>query len=1149
MFSGVQKNDSGFWTCIVRNEYGEDRASNQLTVLDADYQLEDTVNSELIEPDYLELPSSIQLIKATANELTIKWNAARLKETPLDLRLQITGYQVSYFSATFADKKEAKEKPINWKSILTQNTNITIDNLEPSSGYIFTIRSQTKYGLSVPSNLSEEFYTASSTSNSLIPQSSMPLIKSQFDLEKLLNKVFKLRKQLTYIQIQLLRAKSVNSTTIRLVWQTNPPNVLSTINGYLIYYRIQSYTDQQYNLEQIDSDDLEADQRIDPNSVDSNLHSSFHTHHYHHLKNHHSISSHSSFKLKVLNNSLLNSALIYDLQPFSTYEFFIIAYHSPYLLSMPSNIAVGRTAEALPIRSPSRIYLKVFEATYPALITNQQNTDFEDDKNKDFYPNSMMFSSSNENLDTNTLFKNDQSLLTDDDYSISSKAIKRLAVEISWSHVPEIYWRGIQKAYRLDFQLIQNGQSMNNMYSRQNSGSGSFQIHVASNMPQLLHNPANHLHNNTITLNNLTIGASYLLRISACSSAGCGVNSPPVPLKMTNRFSYSLLDEPKPTSDDQLKFNSVDKNKQANKNELDNTVLNANSNHEINNKKEQQQTVYTKTTNLQFLDQSVQTVLICSAAIFVFFLLSFLLLLGILFICKNRKLNLKNKTMNINSYIAVAKENCDKLNGQSQQMRLLAPPNIKKIQNGNTLWSDSLIQPTSSNTPISSNTSSARSRIGLPPIPSSNMCSINSSQPQLLINVTNGDNFSTNSNFSVNSNNQEENQACNGYAELESIDCQITKNFNGKNKNQFINYHDTLTNQQQQNTINQTNLSESTTQPYATTTLMTFSNAFNAERELIQADAGSSDQSIKLSIGTNHLNSLNSGSQQLQQHFQSNQFKTTNSMLSQQHQTNGTLCTLSDLDSGSEVYGVSRTSLRKLNINGLESCSSIDSLTSNQRIGRVRQLIEKEDETGSYYHQPYDHHSQSHNIQLNNKTNHFHQPLKSEIMRINSISSHSSNNSPIQTRTRFLNNNSFRTTTSFTGSQLIEDGLQLKTKPNLNNLGARQKSESNLIGNNKFSIVCNPIDNFNDNYQNNRKGNQEPDNEYNTFDDQLENRMNKFRKYYQTTKSMNSDQLKSFLNSGQQNDLNSSFKNSRSTNQEKQSLMGIYDLVSEDANN
>ena len=334
-----------------------------------------------------------------------------------------------------------------------------------------------------------------------------------------------------------------------------------------------------------------------------------------------------------------------------------------------------------------------------------------------------------------------------------------------------------------------------------------------------------------------------------------------------------------------------------------------------------------------------------------------------------------------------------------------------------------------------------------------------------------------------------------------------------------------------------------------------FSNAFNAERELIQ-DGGSSDQSIKLSIGTNHLNSsANSGSHALQQHFQSSQFKANGVVLA-----NGTM---SDLDSGSEVYGVSRTSLRKLNnTNGLESCSSIDSLTSNQRIGRARQLIEEED-TG-FYHQPYDNqpfnqsYNQLTNGQLNASLNasmngqqyanqvpvnakisqsNIFQPLKPEFMRIataNSISSHSSNNSPIQTRSRFMsNNNSFRTTTtSFTGSQ--EERANGCSRQS--GLGGRQKSESNLI-NSKFSIVCNPIDEFRSTFK--QSNGQEA--EYNTFDNQLETKINKIKKYYQATKS-NSEQLKSFLNSGQQS--SSSF---RSAGPESQSL--IYDLVSEDANN
>lgn len=1078
-------------------------------------------------------------------------------------------------------------KPITWRSLLTQNTSLTIENLEPNSGYVFAIRCQTKYGLSMPSSLSDELYTASSASS---PAALVPSIsKSQFDVEKLLTKVFKIRKQFSFIQIQLLRAKPVNASTIRLLWQTNPPNALSTINGYLIYYREQPYGSylEHFAFEQPN------EQPTDHSHHSSTAYTHHHAHHgAHHSDRHRNGKQHASFRLAVLNDSFLDSALIHDLQPFTTYEFFIIAYHSPYLLSMPSNMALGRTAEALPIRSPSRIYLKVFEATYPpALHSSQQpqSVDFDENtKDAQLYPSSALFSSSMENLDSNTLFKSKSSAdLIDDELPLNHKQ-KRLAVEISWSHVPEFYWRGAQKGYRLDFQLIQSGQSAaaaagHHLYSRSNSG--SFAVHVASNMPQLLHNPANHLHNNTITLNNLTIGASYLLRISACSSAGCGVASPQVPLKMTPRFSYSLLDEPKLiTGDEQLLKHSLDGNKvdpmASNKNEMEKAIA-PNQETPPNSKKDSP-----LVTNFGYLDQSIQTVLICSAAIFVFFLLSFLLLLGILFICKNRKLNLKNKTMNINSYIAVAKENCDKLTGQSQQMRLLAPPNNhKKLANGGTLWSDSFHTNVSSNTPISSNTSSARSRIGLPPIPSNGL---NASQPHLLIN---GDSFSTNnrSHCFATLNNQDE-QICNGYAELEGVEPSGNvngSNFNGKNKNQFISQHhqDTLTSQQQ--VINQaTLLGESSTQPYATTSLMAaFSTAFNAERELIQ-DGGSSDQSIKLSIGTNHLNSsTNSGSQQLQQHFQSNQFKSNGVARTQ---ANGTL---SDLDSGSEVYGVSRTSLRKLNgQNGLESCSSIDSLTSNQRIGRARQLIEREEDAG-FYHQPYDNQpfNQSYNQQfgqlngqMNGQTNgqlnaslngqsyayqpsvqlnagkmsqsNVFQPLKPEIMRIataNSInSSHSSNNSPIQTRNRFLGtNNSFRTTTtSFTGSQLIEDRLQSNSKPPTVGLGGRQKSESNLIGsNNKFSIVCNPIDEFRSTFKQNGQFGQmnamlEADAEYNTFDNQLESKMNKIKKYYQTTKSMNTEQLKSFLNSGQQP---GSFR-ATTNGPEAQSL--IYDLVSEEAN-
>ena len=244
-------------------------------------------------------------------------------------------------------------------------------------------------------------------------------------------------------------------------------------------------------------------------------------------------------------------------------------------------------------------------------------------------------------------------------------------------------------------------------------------------------------------------------------------------------------------------------------------------------------------------------------------------------------------------------------------------------------------------------------------------------------------------------------------------------------------------------------------------------------------------------------------------------------------------------DSGSEVYGVSRTSLRKLNAN-LESCSSIDSLTSNARIGQARHLVEQDIETSGFYHQPYD---QTGVGQMNNNnklnTNLF-QPLKPEIVRITNSSSQSTNNSPIQARnSRFLNmNNSFRTASSFIGSQNDDESQLTKPKCQFTNLGARQKSESNLIGNTKFSILCNPIDEFNVHYA------KHPENDYNTFDNQLEIKMNKIKKYYQTTKSMNSDQLKTLLSSTQQANCTS-----KNPNQETQSLIGIYDLVSEETNN
>uniref|UniRef100_A0A0N4Z9L2 Roundabout homolog 1-like n=1 Tax=Parastrongyloides trichosuri TaxID=131310 RepID=A0A0N4Z9L2_PARTI len=173
-----------------------------------------------------------------------------------------------------------------------------VKNLKPNCTYVFVVRAENTNGIGPPSEISSVVYTKTSKNNATL------LSTTQLSLELA-------RQRLGSEQlIKLEEVRVLNSTAIQLTWKRRKDEPL--IQGYYIKWRGPPLTPQQTFIN--------------------------------------------------VTSSLVESAVVNGLKPFTTYEFFMIPYHRT-VQGMPSNSMDGTTKESVPTSSPTDVRVRMLNMT------------------------------------------------------------------------------------------------------------------------------------------------------------------------------------------------------------------------------------------------------------------------------------------------------------------------------------------------------------------------------------------------------------------------------------------------------------------------------------------------------------------------------------------------------------------------------------------------------------------------------------------------------------------------------------------------------------------------------------------------------------------------------------------------------------------
>ncbi|XP_076325954.1 cell adhesion molecule Dscam1-like isoform X2 [Tachypleus tridentatus] len=116
------RDDSAIYTCIARNEFGEDSMNAQVTIQEV--------------PD---IPNNIRVEKITSRDLVLSWSP------PYNGNSDITEYNVQW-----------REAHGNWNQITIRGTVTTIENLRPQTLYGFRVREKNALGAGSYSNEIQE---------------------------------------------------------------------------------------------------------------------------------------------------------------------------------------------------------------------------------------------------------------------------------------------------------------------------------------------------------------------------------------------------------------------------------------------------------------------------------------------------------------------------------------------------------------------------------------------------------------------------------------------------------------------------------------------------------------------------------------------------------------------------------------------------------------------------------------------------------------------------------------------------------------------------------------------------------------------------------------------------------------------------------
>ncbi|XP_055700087.1 roundabout homolog 2 isoform X1 [Phlebotomus papatasi] len=214
--TNLQLADSGLYTCTASSESGETSWSASLTVKKST----SPIFHRIPDPSSFPAPPSApRIINITENSITLSWRRNQSEEAS-----SLIGYTVEYFSS---------DLQTGWvvAAHRVPNQTITITELKPATSYVFLVRAENIYGLSIPSLLSHTAKTLGARSE-IIPQS----------------KLIAARAVLSEKIVELVNAVAVNSTSIRLDWRLHITFNDEYIQGLYLRFRDVSSGSQNYNI-------------------------------------------------------------------------------------------------------------------------------------------------------------------------------------------------------------------------------------------------------------------------------------------------------------------------------------------------------------------------------------------------------------------------------------------------------------------------------------------------------------------------------------------------------------------------------------------------------------------------------------------------------------------------------------------------------------------------------------------------------------------------------------------------------------------------------------------------------------------------------------------------------------------------------------
>ncbi|XP_068081370.1 roundabout homolog 2 [Anabrus simplex] len=211
--------DTGLYICTASSESGETSWSASLTVeknpSPSGPNLHRTPDPSL----YPSPPSVPRILNVTECSVTLSWNKSVGSN---EGSASPAGYTVEYFSSGL---------PTGWVVAANRvpNETITIVDLKPDTSYVFLVRAENAYGLSIPSPMSEIVHTLGADQRTT----------SQYELDEA-------RTHLNRKVVYLRDVQPLSSSSIRLIW-----DILSGeeyMEGLYVRFQDLSSGSQKFNM-------------------------------------------------------------------------------------------------------------------------------------------------------------------------------------------------------------------------------------------------------------------------------------------------------------------------------------------------------------------------------------------------------------------------------------------------------------------------------------------------------------------------------------------------------------------------------------------------------------------------------------------------------------------------------------------------------------------------------------------------------------------------------------------------------------------------------------------------------------------------------------------------------------------------------------